>query len=134
MSCWVVPSVAAELWGCSIDAVLSGIRHGHLPTREDGGFTFVDVAPNSPRIETPLLPRISPPPTYTAVSPQELEALMGYPLPGPLMSSASEDAVSSDEPSIEEDSEYSGDWQRVRRRVARTRIAPQSAVPLAKAA
>src|SRR4051812_8533805 len=28
MSCWVVPSVAAELWGCDLDAVERAIRDG----------------------------------------------------------------------------------------------------------
>ena len=48
MSCWVVPSVAAELWGCTVDAVLNAIRNGKVPTKDDAGWTFVDVAPESP--------------------------------------------------------------------------------------
>ena len=53
MSCWVVPSVAAELWGCTIDAVMSKIQNGHVATRDEAGWTFVDVAPDSPTMESP---------------------------------------------------------------------------------
>ena len=35
MSCWVVPSVAAELWGCTIDAVNAKIQNGHIATRDE---------------------------------------------------------------------------------------------------
>ncbi len=47
MPCWVVPSVASEMWQVPVDQILSAIKSGELPTRQENGFTFVDVAPNS---------------------------------------------------------------------------------------
>ena len=43
MSSWVAPSVAAELWGISVDQVLAGIADGSIPSYVDGQFLFVDV-------------------------------------------------------------------------------------------
>jgi hypothetical protein len=47
MSCWVVPSIAAEIWGVSVDHVLEQIRTGAIASRQEYGFTVVDVAPSS---------------------------------------------------------------------------------------
>ncbi|MBC7782521.1 MAG: hypothetical protein H7144_01670 [Burkholderiales bacterium] len=51
MSCWVVPSLAAEFWGISLDHVMSKIHNGEVAAREEHGFTLIDVAPDSPRHE-----------------------------------------------------------------------------------
>jgi hypothetical protein len=47
MSSWVVPSIAAELWHVSVESVLARVRSGALPSRTEGGFTFVDIASSS---------------------------------------------------------------------------------------
>ncbi len=52
MSCWVVPSVAAELWGMAVGEVLNRIRTGSLSSKIEYGFTLVDVAPDSPKLMT----------------------------------------------------------------------------------
>ncbi len=49
MSCWVVPSLAAEYWGISVDQVMQRLSAGELQTREEHGFTMIDVAPGGPR-------------------------------------------------------------------------------------
>ena len=114
MSCWVVPSVAAELWGCTVDAVMSAIQNGHLTTREEAGWTFVDVAPHSPTIETPKQMRSA---TYTEViSAAEMEALT---LP---MNQESEETGNNS-------GEEMFDYRNARRTISTTRRAP-----LAKAA
>ena len=77
MSCWVVPSVAAELWGVSVEQVQARIRDGSLPSKQDSGFTVIDVAPDSPVVETPKPLRPPPPPTYRAVTREEIQALVG---------------------------------------------------------
>ena len=107
MSCWVVPSVAAELWGCTVDAVLCAMRNGNVPTKEDAGWTFVDVAPDSPKLETPKAVRPPVPETYSIVSQAEATALHA------------DDA----------DRQMQEDWRDVRRTVSASRRAP-----LAKAA
>ena len=77
MSCWVVPTIAAELWGVSVQHVLDGLKRGDFPSKNESGFTFVDVAPDSPKVETPRKLRPPAPPTYTMVSREEIEALIG---------------------------------------------------------
>ena len=77
MSCWVVPSVAAELWGVPVESIHSRILDGSLPSKLESGFTFIDVAPDSPAIEPPRALRPPPPPTYRAVTREEVEALVG---------------------------------------------------------
>src|SRR5688572_12060697 len=77
MSCWVVPSVAAELWGVPVEAIQLRVRDGSLTSKQENGFTFIDVAPDSPVLETPRTMRPPPPPTYRAVTREEIEALVG---------------------------------------------------------
>jgi hypothetical protein len=50
MSCWVVPDVAAELWGISVEEVMESVRQGRIPSRREFHFLLVDVAPDSPRM------------------------------------------------------------------------------------
>jgi hypothetical protein len=75
MACWVVPSVAAELWDCHIDRITNAIRDGHLKTREENGWMFVDVAPASPVMETGKALWAGSPWTHDVVSREEMEAL-----------------------------------------------------------
>lgn len=62
MSCWVVPSLAAELWGVPLEQVLGEIRAGAIVSKKDYGFTVVDVAPDSREIAPPPVRRRVPPP------------------------------------------------------------------------
>ena len=76
MSCWVVPSIAAEIWGVSIEQILRKIASGELACREESGWTFVDVAPEAEM----MVPRRRPedrPPTYTPITDEEMAALAG---------------------------------------------------------
>lgn len=77
MSCWVVPSIAADLWGVSVQQVIDGVKAGSIPSKTDAGFTFIDVAPDSPKLSTPKPMRKPAPPTYTVVTPEELAILVG---------------------------------------------------------
>ena len=105
MSCWVVPSVAAELWGCTLDAVLNAIRQGKVPSKDDVGMTFVDVAPESPTMEAPKAVLSPSPETYEVISYAESQALK-LPI------------------NANDESEMRGDWRSVRRNVAASRRAP----------
>jgi hypothetical protein len=75
MSCWVVPMVAAEMWGVPVEAVLQKARDGQVPSKSENGFMFVDVAPDSPKIDVPRSLRPPRPPTYSVVTTDEMEAL-----------------------------------------------------------
>ena len=71
MSCWVVPTLAAEVWGVPLEQVLGQVRAGTVPSKVDCGFVLVDIAPDGQRIAppptttmttlTPARPRRSPP-------------------------------------------------------------------------
>src|SRR3954467_14599111 len=106
MSCWVVPSVAAELWGCTVDAVLNAIRNGKVPTKDDAGWTFVDVAPESPTLETPKSARPPTPHSYSVISRAGCIAL--------------------NRSQQREESEMTGDWRKVRKKGAASRRPPMS--------
>jgi hypothetical protein len=45
MSCWVVPEIAADLWGIPLEQLMERIDDGSVPTRREGDFIFVDVKP-----------------------------------------------------------------------------------------
>src|SRR5215207_943387 len=77
MSCWVVPTIAAELWGVSVDHVLQQARDGHLPYCLDQGFMFVDVIGHGGGGGGALKPHEEHPPTFTVLSAAETEALCG---------------------------------------------------------
>ena len=51
MASWVVPAVAADLWGMSIEQVLKLIDEGKVAVKREGDFVLVDVAPPSSTIE-----------------------------------------------------------------------------------
>lgn len=75
MPCWVVPTVAAELWECHIDRITNAIRDGNLKTKEEAGWMFVDIAPNSPVMETGTAKWAGSPWTMDVVSREEMDAL-----------------------------------------------------------
>jgi hypothetical protein len=77
MSCWVVPSVAAELWNVPVEKITEAIQAGRMPSRSENGFTFIDVAPESPVLEAPRALRPPPPPTFRVVTREEIVALLG---------------------------------------------------------
>jgi hypothetical protein len=113
MSCWVVPSVAAELWGCSVDAVKSAIKNGSVASRDEAGWTFVDVAPDSPALTTP---KSIHPATFTSqvLSQAEKDALIEPPAA----------SVAALEQAISEERQMTGDWRVVRKNVSSMRRPP----------
>ena len=74
MSCWVVPAIAAELWGVTINHVLAGVRDGTFASRQEHGFVFVDVAPGSFTYLRPRRPGEPTPATFVPVPRDEAAA------------------------------------------------------------
>lgn len=115
MSCWVVPTVAAELWGMPLNAVLEQIREGRIASKTELGFVLVDVAPGSaqsePKIRAPKpLTYMSIEPTQSVLTRAEIDALL-------------ED--DSEEPPVDDEaSEELAEWRQVRANVARQRRRP----------
>jgi hypothetical protein len=109
MSCWVVPALAAELWHIPLEHLLRGIRDGLIPSHDEQGFTFVDVASTGPRPK--------PPPTFVLASEGERD---GSPPPD-----EPADAVEPEE-GFEDNtaSKDLGDWRAARRKASRLRIPP----------
>jgi hypothetical protein len=124
MSCWVVPTIAAEIWGVSVDSILQRVRDGDLAHRVDEGFMFVDVEPV----------KVVPPPTFTILSAAEVEALRATeveqfiePAPEPAPAPAPEATIDEEESQSPDDDEASvdlGDWRAARRRTGMKRIPP----------
>lgn len=113
MSCWVVPTIAAELWAVPLQQILDGLRDGHIPSKVEAGFTFVDVAPESPKLETPRAMRPPTPPTFSIVSEEEMAALTG---------------AEVGEMQMEEDGSIDlGDWRKARSSATLTRRRPMAA-------
>src|SRR5438045_6374608 len=82
MSCWVVPTVAAELWGVSLEIVLERARSGLIHSKSENGFMFIDVAPAGECCGPPRGLRGPHPPTFTIVTPEEVSALIN---PAPMV-------------------------------------------------
>jgi hypothetical protein len=149
MPSWVVPAVAAELWGVAVAHVLADVAAGRIPSRTEGTFVFVDIdpasagaagaapapvgqAPDVPAAETrPATYRRSlawaqAAPQQPIVTPEERQALM-----------EGAEAVIDDDDADDDDTPY-GDapapgtlsdddvpnWDEVRARVSRTRRPP----------
>jgi hypothetical protein len=73
MGCWAVPTVAAEVWGVPLQTVLEAIENGSLLSRIDAGMVVVDVHPMG--IGAARRRVDQRPPTFSIVTPQELNAL-----------------------------------------------------------
>ena len=109
MSCWVVPAVAAELWQMPVALIVERVKKGEIPTKTELGFTLVDVAPNSPRIEYPIREPGTAPKTYVTV-----------------------EVPADAEPEAESQEQL--DWRPTRARVSRLRrppIRPAECMPMA---
>lgn len=134
MSCWVVPSVAAEFWGVSLDVVWARIYARQVPHKRDGGFIFVDVAPWSADFHGVF--QHEPPQTFVAeqeaaLDPQEEALLAGSVVDFDEPPEAQDDDTPEEElPLLEEEGPASVSrftWQEMRHRVGRTRIPPRAA-------
>ena len=113
MSTWVAPSVAAEIWGMSVDHILAGIADGSIQSFVDGQFLFVDVEGRGFPISSPRPPVIEP-----TVSPEEIAALTYQPIiPDP--------AFDSSEESDESSSDISN-WRAARAETSRLRQPPKT--------
>ncbi len=67
MSCWVVPIVAAEIWGISLSEVLSRITAGTVVSKMEYGFLLVDTAPLGPLFRSTCADGRAKPPTFVEV-------------------------------------------------------------------
>lgn len=139
MSCWVVPTVAAEYWGISVDLVLRRMSEGLLPQMSQSGFVFVDIDPWTAACSGGY--RHEPPPTFVS-TPQVMGCTHSTWAPASAPADAAEDELLLEEsdqtqeeqaddelPDLdEEESATFGrlSWEEVRQQVSRTRRPPPS--------
>lgn len=125
MSCWVVPSVAAEYWGVSISQIIEKVRRGEIPSKTELGFQLVDVAPQSQQMGGNR-PKALRPQTYVMTPPSvilssaERKALLGGQQPEQEQPAA---VVMEDTSDV--DSNDRLDWRPTRAAVGRTRKPPR---------
>ena len=113
MSCWVVPALAAELWGMSLGQVLRGIKDGSIPWREEHGFAFVKAGPEAETLPAPVQHKAADrPSTFMLTHSQD---------------DVTEEADSEVLSTGELEALTLPDWRQVRHTVGRTRIAPAMA-------
>jgi hypothetical protein len=67
MSCWVVPNVAAEIWGISLDEVMHRIQSGVVVSKREYGFLLVDTAPLGPLFKSTATEGKSKPRTWVPI-------------------------------------------------------------------
>lgn len=139
MSCWVVPSLAAELWQIPLEQLWRRIREGELESKLEDGFTFVDVAPDGPKLIPPSLPPQLRPQTFTKVEDEQpagddaINESQEESAPDPIEQPVATNPSVSDHPDDQLDDPTAstdlGDWRAARRRASRLRIPPRRPVP-----
>ena len=112
MACWVVPAMAAEFWGITVEQVWSRVREGNVASKAECGFTFVDVAPWA--AEAPPARAAEHAPTFVGAAERDAQD-------EPALAGADE----GDE--LESATFPTADRATVRRWVSRTRRAPRAA-------
>jgi hypothetical protein len=124
MSAWVAPSVAAEIWGISVNDVLAGIADGSIQSQVDGQFLFVDLGRHGLPTSSPRQQNSEP-----LVSHEEIAALTFTPIisePEPSLSSEEEiaDTLPQEELVSEQDKNDVSDWRTAREQTSQIRKAP----------
>jgi hypothetical protein len=138
MPCWVVPSVASEIWHVPVEQILQAVRGGQIPSKSENGFTFIDVAPHAPCTVAPSRPKPPAPIAYKVprtsgrsdepiplprpaeiITPLEMKHLHATDLNG--------DADDADPATVTDAPEplSMGDWRRGRRTAAARRVPPR---------
>lgn len=109
MSCWVVPALAAEYWGISLEELMSRVSTGVVTMRQDNGFDVIDVAPDGPRNEKSMKKATDAPGARAVPTSDSKKPRIDQPAPP---------AIDSDE------RDTFGDWRAARAWTSRTRKAP----------
>lgn len=120
MPCWVVPSVASEIWHVPVDQILAAIKTGKLAHKSENGFTFVDVDPHAP------LPTAAPrskvkPISYKVVRSRDIDQPLQLPRPAEVVTPAEQEELAGAENAT---SSAMGDWRRGRRGATARRTPP----------
>lgn len=133
MSCWVVPSVASEIWHVPLEQILNAVRCGQIPSKSENGFTFIDVAPQ-PGVPPVSARRDSRPAPVRYKLPKSRRSPGEGPIPMPRpaelvtpieMRELHGPEEDSDDPGEAPEPLSMGDWRRGRRSAAQRRTPPR---------
>ncbi len=113
MSAWVAPSIAAEIWGVSVDHILAGIADGSIQSLVDGQFLFVDLHGRGFAHSTPR-----PPVSEPVITKEEFAALTFRPI--------NRDEESPEESSADESSADLSHWRTAREETSHLRQPPDT--------
>lgn len=123
MPCWVVPSVVAELWNVPLEQIMSAVHSGQLRSKQENGFTFIDVAPTAHNA-MPARPVERPRPiTYKVVRPSGPPESYKIPRPAEVITPAELESLTGDT-TEEARAGAMGDWRRGRRHATDRRNPP----------
>ena len=138
MPCWVVPSVASEIWHVPVEQILQAVRGGEIPSKNENGFTFIDVAPNTPSIVAPSrskppapiaykVPRASRPADEPIPLPRPAEIITPIEMKHLHATDLGSEAHDPDLAAVGDAPEplSMGDWRRGRRSAAARRVPPR---------
>ena len=127
MSAWVAPSIAAEIWGVSVDHILAGIADGSIQSFVDGQFLFVDLhgrgfAQSSPRptVSEPVVTKEE----FAALTFRPIDRAQEFPPEFPQESSADESP--SNESAPDESSQDVSQWRTAREQTSHLRQPPNT--------
>jgi hypothetical protein len=97
---WVLPAVAAELWGVPVEQVMADVAAGRVSSRVEGEFVFVDVQPAA--ADEPLdAPAVAPSPNRRSLAwsmPSDASAPIAS---DPIVTAAERDALMNEHATAE---------------------------------
>jgi hypothetical protein len=108
-----------------LEMLLRCMRDGQIVSKQEDGFTFVDMAPGGPKLSRPMTPAHLRPPTFTMAK-ENVTPPPPPPPPSPSPSPSPSDENAEPEEGFEDDtaSKELGDWRSARRKASRLRIPP----------
>lgn len=121
MPCWVVPSVASEIWHVPVDQILAAIKSGKLAHKAENGFTFVDVDPHAALPAAPPPRARVKPISYKVVRSRENDQPLQLPRPAEVITPAEQEELAAAEATP---TSAMGDWRRGRRGATARRTPP----------
>jgi len=119
MSSWVAPSVAADIWGISVEQVLAGIADGSIHSFVDGQFLFVDIRGMGLSADP-----LESTPAPSKVTEEEFAALTFEPITEPLNPPLSDEEPS--EAPEQSNGRDVGTWRTARQQSSRLRRPPHA--------
>jgi hypothetical protein len=124
MPCWVVPAVASEIWHIPVDQIIAAVKAGKVASKQENGFTFIDVAPHAPAMDDAQRPKAQRPITYKVVRSKRPDDPIQLPRPAEIITPAERESLVGESVEPTESNSAMGDWRRGRRSATVRRTPP----------